>query len=674
MTLARTGNPVVLQAIRQAGRDLGEVVATCVNLLNPSVVVVGGSISRVGEQLLAGVREVVYQRSTPLATQHLTITQSKAGETGGVLGAAIMVIQHVLDPESRALHARPALAATASTRAPRRAITTSHRTVHTEGFVVSTRPTETGKPALRVGVVGLGWAGQQHMEAFAALDGVELVAHRRAWRTTRARSSARRYGVTRLHRDWKDLVAEGDLDVVSVAVPTFLHAPIAIGALEAGIHVLSEKPIARSATEAQAMVDAARAAGRVLEIAFNHRRRGDIEALKAAIDAGTDRPPVPRPRDLAAPRGHPGARQLVHEPRDGRRRPADRHRRARARLRAAPVRRAAGAPRCRPSPTPSSGRAASAALWPDKQQVGSAYEVEDLASVLLRLEGGGSLMIETSWAAYRPAGDEFGITIYGTEGGADLRVVDYAPVGELTIFTGDRTRRAKTSWSRPTPDAVTARSSRRSSSTSRDTEHWAELRRLARPRARAHHRRGLRIRRAPAPRSSSTRVRPDRTEPHRPRHRLEGRQTMSALSVTVWNEGVHETTQPEIAAIYPTGSTVRSPRGWPACSDGARIRTATLADPEHGLSEEVLADTDVLLWWGHIAHDQVDDEVVERVRGHVLGGMGLIVLHSGHFSKIFTRLLGTTCSLRWRNEAASASWSGRSTRRIRSPRASSSRS
>jgi predicted NBD/HSP70 family sugar kinase len=100
VTLARTGNAVVLQAIRQAGRDLGEVVATCVNLLNPSVVVVGGSLSRVGEQLLAGVREVVYQRSTPLATQYLTITHSRAGETGGVLGAAIMVIQHALDPDA----------------------------------------------------------------------------------------------------------------------------------------------------------------------------------------------------------------------------------------------------------------------------------------------------------------------------------------------------------------------------------------------------------------------------------------------------------------------------------------------------------------------------------------------------------------------------------------------
>lgn len=103
VALARTGNAEVLQAIRQAGRDLGEVVATCVNLLNPSLVVVGGGLSQVGEQLLAGVREVVYQRSTPLATQHLTITQSRSGETGGVIGAAIMVIQATLGVASRPL-------------------------------------------------------------------------------------------------------------------------------------------------------------------------------------------------------------------------------------------------------------------------------------------------------------------------------------------------------------------------------------------------------------------------------------------------------------------------------------------------------------------------------------------------------------------------------------------
>src|SRR5690606_4090800 len=79
-----------------------------------------------------------------------------------------------------------------------------------------------------------------------------------------------------------------------------------------------------------------------------------------------------------------------------------------------------------------------------------------------------------------------------------------------------------------------------------------------------------------------------------------------------------------------------------------QIRTATLDASEHGLSDEVLADTDVLLWWGHVAHDQVLDSVVDRVQQQVLSGMGLIVLHSAHYSKIFRRLMGTNCSLRWR--------------------------
>lgn len=125
---------------------------------------------------------------------------------------------------------------------------------------------------------------------------------------------------------------------------------------------------------------------------------------------------------------------------------------------------------------------------------------------------------------------------------------------------------------------------------------------------------------------------------------------MTALRVTVWNEGVHELTEPEVAERYPTGIGGAIAEGLAGLlGSAAVIRTATLADPEHGLTEAALADTDVLLWWGHMAHDQVADEVVERVRRHVLGGMGLIVLHSGHFSKIFIRLLGTTCSLSWRN-------------------------
>lgn len=98
VALAQTGNPDVLAMIRAAGKALGEVLATCVNLLNPSIIVIGGSLSRVGEQLLAGVREVVYQRSTPLATRNLTITESRSGETGGAVGAALMVIHDALDP------------------------------------------------------------------------------------------------------------------------------------------------------------------------------------------------------------------------------------------------------------------------------------------------------------------------------------------------------------------------------------------------------------------------------------------------------------------------------------------------------------------------------------------------------------------------------------------------
>jgi predicted NBD/HSP70 family sugar kinase len=94
---SRAGDVQVADAIRQAGRDLGEVLATCVNVLNPSVIVIGGSVARAGEHLIAGVREVVYSQSTPLATRHLTITESRAGESGGVIGAATMLIQHLLD-------------------------------------------------------------------------------------------------------------------------------------------------------------------------------------------------------------------------------------------------------------------------------------------------------------------------------------------------------------------------------------------------------------------------------------------------------------------------------------------------------------------------------------------------------------------------------------------------
>ena len=129
------------------------------------------------------------------------------------------------------------------------------------------------------------------------------------------------------------------------------------------------------------------------------------------------------------------------------------------------------------------------------------------------------------------------------------------------------------------------------------------------------------------------------------------------LSVIVWNEFEHERANPGVRAIYPDGihSTIADAlKTTPALLPGARpleVGTATLDQPDHGLTEERLAACDVLLWWGHRAHGKVSDEIVERVQRRVLEGMGLIVLHSGHYSKIFRRLLGTHCSLKWREAA-----------------------
>jgi trehalose utilization protein len=116
--------------------------------------------------------------------------------------------------------------------------------------------------------------------------------------------------------------------------------------------------------------------------------------------------------------------------------------------------------------------------------------------------------------------------------------------------------------------------------------------------------------------------------------------------VTVWNENRHEKKNPAVAALYRDGIHGAIAAGLQG--HGFEVRTATLDEPEHGLTKDVLENTDVLTWWGHLAHGDVSDEVVERVCQRVLEGMGLIVLHSGHFSKVFKKLMGTTCDLKWR--------------------------
>jgi trehalose utilization protein len=119
-----------------------------------------------------------------------------------------------------------------------------------------------------------------------------------------------------------------------------------------------------------------------------------------------------------------------------------------------------------------------------------------------------------------------------------------------------------------------------------------------------------------------------------------------AINVTVWNEFRHEKDNPVVAGIYPDaihGAIAKGIEG-----RGFTVRTATLDEPEHGLTQEVLDSTDVLIWWGHRAHKEVSDEIVDRVQQRVLDGMGLVVLHSGHHSKIFKRMMGTTANLKWR--------------------------
>ncbi len=124
----------------------------------------------------------------------------------------------------------------------------------------------------------------------------------------------------------------------------------------------------------------------------------------------------------------------------------------------------------------------------------------------------------------------------------------------------------------------------------------------------------------------------------------------AGLRVTVWGENLHEQQDAAVRAIYPDGMHMTIAAGIREhLGDAASVvRTATFDQPQHGLSEALLAETDVLTWWGHMAHDRVDEHVVERVHARVLQGMGLVVLHSGHYSRIFRRLMGTGCTLRWR--------------------------
>lgn len=285
--------------------------------------------------------------------------------------------------------------------------------------------------SLRVGVVGLGWAGRQHLDAYSKIPGVEVAALA-SMEADRLTALADEFAVPGRYGRWEDLLEGDRLDALSVCAPPYLHAPIAVAALEAGTHVLSEKPMALSGDEARKMADAARKANRVLQVAFNHRRRGDVKVLKRHIGDGhlghiyyakarwLRRSGIPSGTGWFTSKALAGggpltdlgvhmldmALYLLGEPR---------------------VVSACAATYAELG----SRRPAAFARSGTRPPV---FDVEDLASAFLRLEGGETLTLEASWAGYPTFGDRFGVTLFGDKGGAEIDVANYSPTDTLRIY------------------------------------------------------------------------------------------------------------------------------------------------------------------------------------------------------------------------------------------------
>ena len=287
---------------------------------------------------------------------------------------------------------------------------------------------------LRVGVVGLGYAGEQHLKNFTRMPNVEAVALA-GLEEDRLRELGERYGVHELHRGWEELVARDDLDVVSIGAPNHLHAPIAVAALEGGRHVLCEKPLARTGAEAAGIVEAARRADRAVHIAFTQRERGDVQALKRHVEEGNLGRIYHAKATWMRRNGIPGmggwftskemagggplidlgvhmvdmALFLMGDP---------------------GVESVSCATYAELGPQGRGGWSGKGLMTGENP-----YEVEDLATAFIRLSGGATLNLETGWAVYRESSDDFGVTLYGTDGGAEMKVRNYGTADTVRIYT-----------------------------------------------------------------------------------------------------------------------------------------------------------------------------------------------------------------------------------------------
>lgn len=282
---------------------------------------------------------------------------------------------------------------------------------------------------LRVGVIGLGWAGETHLQSYLNLPNVEVLAIADP-NDARRQQVATKYNIAADYADFNDLINRDDIDVISIATPNYLHAPAAIGALSTGKHVLCEKPLASNATDAQAMVKAAVDNNRVLNVAFNHRQRPDVQLLKAYMNEGNlgniyhakafwmRRSGIPglggwfTNRDTAG--GGPlidlgvhvldMALFLMDEPE---------------------VISVSAATYSELGKRGLGGRGDTVSL--------DNFNVEDLATAFIRFANGSTLLLEASWAVYGRQSDDFGVKLYGTNGGADIDTSIHN--NTLTIFT-----------------------------------------------------------------------------------------------------------------------------------------------------------------------------------------------------------------------------------------------
>jgi predicted dehydrogenase len=277
-------------------------------------------------------------------------------------------------------------------------------------------------PRLRAAVIGLGWAGQQHLDGYHRAGGVDLVGLA-GMEPDHLQRLGDQYGIEHRFADWADLIANVELDVVSVCTPPSLHAPIAIAALEAGIHVLSEKPMALDSISARQMVDAAKASGRILDVSFNHRRKAEVAAVKDLIDRGLLGRIYYAKAGWMRHAGIPGlgswftrkatsgggpmmdigvhmldmALHLMGEP---------------------TVQSVTAATYAEFGP-----RGRGGAPWGVTPKTGGdgtvTFEVEDLATAFVRMNDGGTLLLESSWAQ-GIGHDDMYVTLFGTEGGAEI--------------------------------------------------------------------------------------------------------------------------------------------------------------------------------------------------------------------------------------------------------------